>query len=274
MQKKQQYKIAILYICTGKYDIFWKDFFLSAEKFFLPKHHKEYFIFTDKELYAQDTCSRIHKFYQENLGWPFNTLKRFEMFLRIKEQLKNFDFIFFMNANLEFLKEVNEEFLPIEENFTLAQHAGFYYNKPVEFTYDRNPKSTAYIPYDRGKYYVCGGMNGGKTKYYLELIQTLYENTEKDLQNNVIALWHDESHLNHYILDRNDYKLLHPGYCYPQDQDNIPECECFILARNKDRYFDTFKLKGWKRHQESKLKKLVKKLIHKKVRTVIKSLLK
>ena len=126
MQKNQQYKIAILYICTGKYDIFWKDFFLSAEKFFLPKHHKEYFIFTDKELYAQDTCSRIHKFYQENLGWPFNTLKRFEMFLRIKEQLKNFDFIFFMNANLEFLKEVNEEFLPIEENLTLVQHAGFY----------------------------------------------------------------------------------------------------------------------------------------------------
>ena len=28
-------RIGILYICTGKYDIFWKDFYLSAERYFM-----------------------------------------------------------------------------------------------------------------------------------------------------------------------------------------------------------------------------------------------
>lgn len=27
-------KVAVLYICTGKYDVFWKDFYISYEKYF------------------------------------------------------------------------------------------------------------------------------------------------------------------------------------------------------------------------------------------------
>jgi len=50
-------KIGILYICTGKYDIFWKDFYLSCEKYLLndidengnKKFEKHYFVWTDAE---------------------------------------------------------------------------------------------------------------------------------------------------------------------------------------------------------------------------------
>ena len=83
-------KIAILYICTGKYDIFWKEFFESYEELFLPNSEKEYFVFTDaEELYAEKNCERIHRIYQEQLGWPKDTLMRFHMFDTISEQLKN-----------------------------------------------------------------------------------------------------------------------------------------------------------------------------------------
>ena len=42
-------RIGILYICTGKYDIFWKDFYLSAERYFMQDQSFiiEYYVFTD-----------------------------------------------------------------------------------------------------------------------------------------------------------------------------------------------------------------------------------
>ena len=38
-------KIAILYISTGKYIRFWEDFYNSANKNFLPRHKKTFFLF-------------------------------------------------------------------------------------------------------------------------------------------------------------------------------------------------------------------------------------
>ena len=42
-------RIGILYICTGKYDIFGKDFYLSAERYFMQDQSFiiEYYVFTD-----------------------------------------------------------------------------------------------------------------------------------------------------------------------------------------------------------------------------------
>ena len=74
-------KIAIFYICTGKYNVLWKEFFLSSEEFFLPEFHKEYFVFTDaKSLEYEEENKNIHRIKQEKLPWPYPTLYRFKMF--------------------------------------------------------------------------------------------------------------------------------------------------------------------------------------------------
>ena len=81
--------IAILYICTGKYSVFWKEFYRSMEKYFLRNSEVEYFVFTDADkLYDEEKNARIHRIRQENLGWPGNTLFRFRMFVSIKEKLE------------------------------------------------------------------------------------------------------------------------------------------------------------------------------------------
>lgn len=234
-EKPVKYKIAILYIAIGQYDIFWKDFFLSSEKFFLANHTREYFIFTDSKKLYQESLPIVHKIYQKDLGFTFNTLKRFEMFASIQKQLADFDFIFFFNANTLFVQEIGDFFLPIKENFTLTSHI---FEIPSEFTFDRNKKSTAYIPRYLGKYYVRGGVNGGKSSYYLEMIEKLSKDIQINLANNIIAIWHDESHLNHYMLNREDIKVFHPGFCYAEEQ-NWP-FEIFILMRNKIKYFGTY----------------------------------
>ena len=37
---------------------------------------------------------------------------------------------------------------------------------------------------------------------------------DKDLQNNIIADWHDESHLNRYLIDFPPSAILGTEYCY------------------------------------------------------------
>jgi hypothetical protein len=254
-------KIGILYICTGTYDIFWKEFYKSCEKNLLTNSEKYYFVFTDaKNIYDEEHNGRIIKIFQENLGWPNNTLKRFSIFNSHKELFNECDYLFFMNANLKVMKNIGEEeFLPIKENLLVTKHPGFYNKDIKEFSYDRNPKSKAYIPYGKGKYYIAGGLNGGKRDEFLKLVNELDNAVEQDLKDNIVALWHDESHLNKYIINRNDLKILDPSFLYPEGW-GIP-FECKIIIRDKNKYGGHLALRNQKYGLKTKIKLLIKKII-------------
>ena len=226
-------KIAILYIATGRYTVFWKDFYLSCEKYFIPEAEKEYYVFTDSEHLEFDSQSNVHLIEQKKLGWPYDTLLRFDMFLRIEDELKKADYIFFFNANTKFLKKISPaEILPDDEHDGLV--AATFNWTPDKFTYDRNPKSTAYIPYGEGKYYFRGGVNGGTKDAYLQMIRTFSQNIKTDLDNDVIAEWHDESHLNKYLLDKNPLVLSH-YYCFNGEK-FINPLKVKIVMQNKALY--------------------------------------
>lgn len=214
MNTQQTIKVAILYIATGRYTVFWNSFYESAEKFLLTDCEKHYFVFTDR-VDDFNTQENVSIFDQKKLGWPYDTLMRFDIFLSIKELLQSYDFIYFFNGNTEFLSTITaNDLLPLsnQENFTLVHQPHMFHLKRKKFTYDRNPKSSAYISYQHGKYYFTGALNGGKSKYFLSMCETLSENIHRDLGEEVIALFHDESHLNHYALDRTDIKILEPYF--------------------------------------------------------------
>jgi hypothetical protein len=226
--------VGILYICTGRYAIFWKKFFLSAEKNFLPGYKKKYFVFTDeKKLYAETNPS-VQKIYQETLGWPYNTLFRFKTFLKAEEELKKCDYLFFFNANIIFVDKVNNEILPDASNdgLLVVKHPGFWDKTNADFLYDRNIFSTAYIPHGKGEYYFMGGCNGGQATAYLQLIKTLNKNIHTDLDKDIIALWHDESHLNNYMLDKNP-KILSPAYGFVEGYDMPFKPKILVLLKEK-----------------------------------------
>lgn len=208
-------KVAILYIATGRYTVFWDYFYQSAESNLLRECKKHYFVFTDdKELLKKKTDQNISYISQDKLGWPYDTLMRFDIFLSIEDRLNTFDYIYFFNANTEILKPIDaQDILPIHQQnlvFAIQPHA-FHRNKK-KYTYDRNPNSTAYIAMNEGKYYFSGALNGGRAGAYLEMCRQLSRNTHIDLSNEQIALWHDESHLNKYALNRKDIKVLPPFF--------------------------------------------------------------
>lgn len=86
-------KIGVLYVCTGKYHIFWDNFYKSANKFFCKKSDVHYFVFTEHPIKIFGN-NNVHHIVQPKLGWPYDTLKRFHLFLEQKESLEKMDYLF------------------------------------------------------------------------------------------------------------------------------------------------------------------------------------
>ncbi|MGN0983590.1 MAG: family 6 glucosyltransferase [Gemmiger sp.] len=244
-------RIAMLYICTGKYTVFWPDFYTSFEEHFLPGCEKTYFVFTDEQALPHGDAQNVRLLPQEALPWPYSTMKRFSMFLRCEQELRGFDFVFFCNANLVCSQTVTpEEFLPRPargETLLMVQQPGFWDKTPPFFSYDRNPRCTAYIPYNCGRDYVSGGLNGGTGPAFLALCRELDRRTEQDIAAGVIPLWHDESQLNRYIAETDPahYRLLTPAYWYPEGW-TMPFAPK-ITVRDKSKWLDMTAVKGAKR---------------------------
>lgn len=246
-------RIAVLYICTGRYNQFFDDFYKSAKKYFLNEiADKEYFVFTDNEqLYSNPDTHIIKK---ECKGFPLDSLMRFDDFLSIKNQLLCFDYVFFFNANMKFAAPIGLEFIPKEEKLSAVIHPGYYDKLAFLYPYERNKKSTAYVnPYESDYHYFMGSLNGGKTEDYIKLIETCNNNIHKDMENGIIAKFHDESHLNKYL--RNKPCLMYsPSYAYPEGKHISFEKKIIITDKVKiDIYFN----KGRSRTIAGKIRKAI-----------------
>ena len=51
----------------------------------------------------------------------------------------------------------------------------------------------------------------------MEVCKLLMNNVNTDMSNGIVAVWHDESHWNSYLINNPDsYKELDSPYCYPE----------------------------------------------------------
>jgi hypothetical protein len=65
--------------------------------------------------------------------------------------------------------------------------------------------------------YYQGCLWGGKVSDVLEMIEELDSRVNKDLENDVIAVWHDESHINKFFIrNKNNVNTLGSEYAYPE----------------------------------------------------------
>lgn len=211
--------IAMLYIATGRDIVFFDEYYKSMEKHFLPEDNKTYFVWTDSN---RKFPKNVIKIPTKNLGWPKATLYRYKLFQNAWDKLKDFDYMYYINANMVAVRRIGHEIIPTtEQGIAATLHPGYY--KSVEnLPYERNEKSTAYIsyiPYEDNKtqYYFIGGFNGGTAKAFKHLTDTIAKNTDIDEKNGIIATWYDESHLNRYLYDRKPL-ILPSAYGYPETQ--------------------------------------------------------
>lgn len=218
-------KIGLLVIATNKYIQFAQQLYDSAKEFFLPGHELTMFVFTNMPDAPADTV-RIE---QAHMDWPMPTLMRYEIFSRNAEELSEMDYLYYSDVDMRFVDKVGDEVLG---DLVGTVHPGFY-NKPrSQFTYERHPASSACMGPNDGFMYYAGGFNGGKREKFLEMCSVLSQRINDDLEKGIIAVWHDESHMNKYFFENPPSVVLNPSYCYPESWDIPFKKKLLALDKN------------------------------------------
>lgn len=203
-------KIGHLIIATNRYIEFAKPLINSSIKYFLPSHNVTTFLFTNMSFNMKDVICID----QEHHPWPGMTLRRYEIILKNKDVISNMDYIFYTDVDMLFVNSIGDEILG---DLVATVHPGYYNSPPKDMPHETDIKSKAYVQLSDRKKYYAGGFNGGKKDTFFNMATSICENIKKDLEWGYIAKWHDESHLNRYLIDHPPSITLDPSYCFPKD---------------------------------------------------------
>jgi len=160
----------------------------------------------------------------ETVPWPYPTLLRYNLFLQQEETLKNYDYIFYCDVDMQFVNIVGDEILGT--GLTAAPHPGYAIRKELYPPYEPNQFSSAYIPRPgrliqegikqrfHPEYY-AGGLQGGKSGVFIQAMKDMKIMIDKDMAMNYIPIWNDETVWNKYLFENPPSVMLDPSYIYP-----------------------------------------------------------
>ncbi len=235
-------KLAVIFIGTDKYLNFLPSWYESCEKNLMSEVEKKYFVFTDGKL--EDVPDNICVVEQEHLSWPYITLLRFDTILKAKESLLEFDYLLFLDADALIVEEIVKDEILTDKKYIGVHHPCHYLQMPphnkLPGAFETNESSTAGIKEsDDLSVYFQGCVWGGKVPDVIEMMEELQHRIKSDLDNDVIAQWHDESQMNKFYAERReDVHVLGPEYAYPEDfssQCNFP-AKIIHLSKDNSKY--------------------------------------
>lgn len=206
--------VGLLIIATNKYVSFLQPLIESADKFFLLNQEVTYFIFTNVDTEIKSSRSVV-KIRVNHKDWPWMTLGRYKIFTENSDKLSEMDYLYYCDVDMRFVGEVGDEIL---SERVATQHPGYYNRRGTPET---NPLSLACVYEHEQMQYFAGGFNGGTSNEYLKMANHISNNINIDYSKGLIAIWHDESHMNRYFIDNPPSKILDPSYCYGESM-SIP----------------------------------------------------
>jgi len=232
-------KVAIAFIGTSKYLNFLPQYYEKIRENFLPNTKKTFLVFTDGE---GDYPEDVKVYSQKHLEWPYITLTRFEILNKAREEIAEHDWLVFLDADtLVVDKVLEEDFFSDKPLFGVwhpCHNLGMPPHNKAPGAFETNPLSLASVNFEVEKYpshYYQGCLWGGKVPEVLNMIGELESRVKKDLEKNVIAVWHDESHLNKYFIENYDkVNTLGPEYAYPEVFSGYCDFEPKIVHLAKD----------------------------------------
>ena len=198
--------VLLVSIATGDaYREYAIEMFASAYAFW-PQASQ--LLFTDFPQYTQAHVRSIHT---NPRGYPDETLYRYHTILKVEPSLREYDHIFWVDADMRFVAPVKNS--DVESYGLVATlHPGYIGTKGTPET---RPESWAYCP--NNTVYYCGGFQGGKTEEYLAAAKKMAEGIDQDAKRGIKAVWNDESFWNKMLSIDSPSRVLSPSYCYPEN---------------------------------------------------------
>jgi hypothetical protein len=249
--------LGVLTVATNIYFDYWREMALSLNAISKLSDNIVLHVFTDQMSEVERVKTELKNIFVvgheiANFQWPEATLLRYTIIDRYAEELSE-DILMHLDADMV----INQSPLGIVRNASksnqicLVSHPGYWRPKAflarVDFyrqnisvflndirmvlkigglgSWETDKRSSAYVSRRNRRNYVCGGTWFGKRNIFLKMVSDLSQNVSGDLEQNRIAVWHDESHLN-YWASKNVYVSLDPELCfvstYPQLQGITP----------------------------------------------------
>ena len=179
--------MAVIILATGRYIDYADRLVISMRKNFNPSQGKHFFILTDVD--RKDESDVLYR-YVKHQAWPNVTLNRYHNILSLEKELFFYSHILHVDADSLFVKPLTDE-LTTDRVFV---HEHFGWKGPG--TPEERQYSMAYTPPSKRKIYLNGALTGGPSKDYLDMCRQLVIMIDEDKFRDIIAIWHDESHLN------------------------------------------------------------------------------
>ena len=259
-------KIGVLSLATGRYLDYWHDMVLSAENYLtLEGYEITLHVFTNRVDDASAIAQRVTKFDIRiheipPYVWPEATLLRYRCIEKIAAELEYY-VLMHLDADMlviqDFIKKL--DFTELEGGIGLVAHPGYW--RPKGFSliklylshpeilasdlrtylkfgalgaWERRPKSRAFVPRKLRETYVCGGTWFGLRHEFLSMVSECAKNVDTDIANGKTAIWHDESHLNKWLVGNRASKL-EPSFCFDPSYPQIQSMPEFIRAVDKSK---------------------------------------
>lgn len=258
-------KITLLTIATDRYADFAIRLIHSFSENVSQEFECEWIVFTNKVKYLNSKLAtrrnlKITTVFQKHNEWPLPTLLRYQTFDANKELIKG-DLVIYLDADMLITPEFNFAKLcglTSAGKPVLVSHPGFYRPKGIERvklyllrpgfllkdlklmlthgglgSWESRKASKAYVKRSNRRIYVCGGIWFGNNSTIKELIKNLEKNVAEDLKKEVIARFHDESHLNWYASSR-DVLITDPSLCFDPTYPNLKTLKPEVIAIDKN----------------------------------------
>lgn len=202
--------LGFLIIATGNYYKYLSDLIKSIEKFYPKNISKKYYIFSNHDI-KLEFIENYEIIFFEHKPFPSSTLFRFHQFEKIKNKLiEETESLCYIDADSLIVRSPPQEIFT--EDLYGFEHGVNLTNNFSSLPYERNSNSLSYVANGQEKKYIIGGLWGGKTKKLINMFSVLKKNIDKDLENGIIACFHDESHINKYFCDNLDVKIFETKY--------------------------------------------------------------
>jgi hypothetical protein len=188
--------IGIAIVCTNSYFVLGIRFVKKFMKHYKGTSEIKFYLFTDTDPipYLPNITVRyinnIHK------SWVDGANSKFKNLIKLRES--KCDYLYYFDADTNITKDFTEKW------FIGSVVGGEHFDNKTRMKdikdYDRNPVSTAYIPFDTklSQTYYLGAFFGGKKDNVIDICKILYYNQMKNLKIGHEPIWNDESYLNHY----------------------------------------------------------------------------
>jgi hypothetical protein len=227
-------KIAFLSIATNKYIHYVNNLYTSLNEHAFsdnPDYEVSLIVFSNQNpLFKQQRIAAITSDIT-HVPFPLISLLRYHYYYNVKEQLAQFDYVYHLDCDLQFVKPVSTEILGER---VCVEHPGVNkdYTARNLFPYDLNPASKAYVPPHMGTCYYQNCLQGGTSFEFIKMCTELKDSVEIDLRSNYIARWHDESYMNRYMAFNAPTMVLPKIYAYPEKWDARSDTKIIHLDKN------------------------------------------